>query len=68
MSDVLPEWGIKLRKMVDRMVPFVNEHNEKLHAFEDRCLKLEARLAQAERTIREQETKIGLLQAKTFDL
>lgn len=64
MSDraVLPEWGIQLRNIVDRMVPVINEDHATLHAQEARIRKLEAEVAQLRTMVQAQATTLGQVQ------
>ena len=60
MSDqVLPEWGIQLRNMVDRMVPVVNDHHVSVEQLENDKLLLEKKVALLEQTTQRQEQTIN---------
>jgi hypothetical protein len=64
MSDLLPEWGIKLTKLHDRLVPLVQDHHAELDAMKQRMDKLERKVAQQAQLIQDQQTTLGLMQAQ----
>jgi len=73
MSDseegiVYPEWGIKLRKLIDRMVPIVNDHHHELDIHRQEIRKLEQKVAQQAAELQSQRSTIGQMQAQIVNL
>lgn len=62
---VLPEWGIHLRSLIDRMVPIVNEHHREIEKMRQTVTRLERAVAQQEATIQRQTQEIAVLRAAT---
>jgi len=67
-KPVLPEWGIHLRNLIDRMAPVVNDHHRDLEAQRAKVQLLEQQLAQTRTLQQQQATTIGLLQARLVAL
>lgn len=62
---VLPEWGIKLRNLIDRMAPVVNEHHRDIDEFRQRLNRFEQQIAQQQTTIQELQTTVAVLKAQS---
>ena len=67
-KPVLPEWGIHLRNLIDRMAPVVNDHHRDLEAQRAKVQLLEQQVAQTRTLQQQQATAIGLLQARLVAL
>jgi hypothetical protein len=69
MSDadkpILPEWGIHLRNLIDRVVPLVKEHHSDIDAMKQKVTRLELAVAQQQATIQQQTQDIAVLRAMT---
>lgn len=63
---VLPEWGIHLRNLIDRMAPVVNEHHRDIDHLKQTVKRLEQIVAQQQQTISQQATTIGAMQARAL--
>ena len=60
---VLPEWGIHIRNLVDRIAPVVNEHHQDLHELKQTVQRLERIIAQQAATIQKQDQDIAIMRA-----
>ena len=63
---VLPEWGIHLRNLIDRMAPVVNDHHRDIDALKQTVARLEQIVAKQQQTIGQQSSTIGALQARAL--
>ncbi len=65
-GHVLPEWGIHLRNLVDRIAPVVNEHHHDLHELKQTVQRLERIIAQQAATIQKNDQDIAILRAMSM--
>lgn len=64
-KPVLPEWGIHLRNLIDRMVPVVKEHNQDIDDLKIQITRLEQTVAQQATVIQKQTQDIAVMRALT---
>jgi len=63
---LLPEWGIHLRNLIDRVVPVVKDHHAEIDQLKLKLARLEQTVAQQATTIQKQNQDIAVMRAMSM--